>query len=128
MWTEQDPLAPAYTDEQRAEQRKRKRRMTLAGFATVGVLALGLALFTADMSEPPPVMEELEIEVNYIDEVPEEPPVEPPKEAPSEDESASVGPARDRVEEVEAPKVGEEERSATKEELSPGSPRGARPK
>ncbi len=82
MWTEQDPLAPARTDEERAEQRKRKRRLTLAGFAAVGAVALGLAFLTADMSDPPPVMEELEIEVNYIDEQPDVSPESPPEARP----------------------------------------------
>lgn len=79
MWTEQDPLAPERTGEERAAGRKRKRRLTLAGFAAVGVAALGLALLTADTSEPPPVFEEIEIEVNYVDEEPEVDPGSPPE-------------------------------------------------
>lgn len=72
MWTEQDLLAPERTDEERARDKSRKRRLTWGAVAAVGVVALGLALLTADTSEPPPVMEELEIEVNYIDEQPED--------------------------------------------------------
>ena len=72
MWTEQDLLAPERTDEERAREKSRKRKLTWGAVVAVGVVALGLALVTADTSEPPPVMEELEIEVNYIDEQPED--------------------------------------------------------
>ena len=70
MWTEQDLLAPERSDEERAREKARKRRLTWGAVVAVGVVALGLAALTADTSEPPPITEELEIEVNYIDEPP----------------------------------------------------------
>jgi hypothetical protein len=72
MWTEQDLLAPERTEEERARERSRRRRLTWGAVAAVGLVALGLAVLTADTSEPPPVTEELEIEVNYVDEQPED--------------------------------------------------------
>ncbi len=72
MWTEQDLLAPERSNEERAREKTRRRRLTWGAVAAVGIVALGLAIVTADTSEPPPITEELEIEVNYIDEPPEE--------------------------------------------------------